>query len=347
MAYVPPARRENHQQPSSEAPSAALRDPTNDLDQTFGELKISGSSKNPSTALFADIHNYYWPSQSNDCNDNSSQASLPTVVNHSTLNGSAKHRDQLQYIMLFKDANPRWASDGIIFVKSRLDLLPGYEKAKDAISPGGTSKESSASNMTCNDSRIDGEETPGIAAIDSQGCDEKRKVSNTMGVNDEVDARKEESSEDQGKITDDIQMQQPALIHSKLHNSTAPCSSHQDNDRDNITNTKDDEEVSVAATHNSSSPDLSQYDTSAIAIYEQAEKRQDGLFRFAGYYKITNLQYLPPQSADLYRMLEQKFTTLDRFGRPKQRIRSAASWNASMSLMWAVIKMERHEKVNA
>lgn len=347
MANVPPARRENHQQSSSDASSAALRDPKKNLDKTLGDLKISGSSKSPSTALFADIHNYYWASQSNEGDDTSSPASLPTVMSRSTLNGSVTHRDKLQYIMLFKDANPRWVSDGIIFVKSSLDLLPGYEQAKDAGFPGTVSQESSVSKKTFSVPAIDEVETIEIATIDSQYCDEKQKVSDTMVVIDEVDAHKVEPAEDQGKTVEDTQKQQPELLHADLHNSTATSYNHQDNNRDNLAITKGDAEVSVTLAHNSCSPDLSQYDTGPIAIFEQAEKRQDGHFRFAGYYKITNLQYLPPQSADLYRMLEQKFTTLDRFGRPKQRIRSAASWNASMSLMWAVIKMERDEEANA
>ncbi|KEF63813.1 uncharacterized protein A1O9_01791 [Exophiala aquamarina CBS 119918] len=41
-----------------------------------------------------------------------------------TLHGSATNPGVLSYVLLFQDAHPCWAQDGIIFVKSNLDLLP-------------------------------------------------------------------------------------------------------------------------------------------------------------------------------------------------------------------------------
>lgn len=93
------------------------------------------------------------------------------------------------------------------------------------------------------------------------------------------------------------------------------------------------------------SPDLSVYDTDPIAVFEQPPKQHGhgSLFRFAGYYKIANLEYLAPHSRELLRLLEQKFTTTDRFGRPRQQQRSAESWAGSMSHRWAVIRMEKDQ----
>ena len=42
----------------------------------------------------------------------------------STLQDSADRPGQVAYLILFWDANPRWDTDGIIFTKSRLELLP-------------------------------------------------------------------------------------------------------------------------------------------------------------------------------------------------------------------------------
>ncbi|KAF2029219.1 hypothetical protein EK21DRAFT_113113 [Setomelanomma holmii] len=41
-----------------------------------------------------------------------------------TLHSSADQPDSLVWVLLFQGANPKWDSDGVIFVKSKLDLLP-------------------------------------------------------------------------------------------------------------------------------------------------------------------------------------------------------------------------------
>lgn len=344
MAYVPPARRRSPQPSSGDASSGALHDRTNQLEETFGDLKLTISSKNPA-ALFADIHKHYWAPQSDDGDDSSSAAAtLPIVLSHSTLNGSALHPENLQYVMLFKDANPRWASDGIIFVKSSLHLLPGYEQAKDAGSSDTTRAQEETSTQHC----VTGHEEQ-TTGMDSHVCDEKPKLSKAETVGDEVGPRKAESAKDEEETTKDVENYKHVDVGDDSKKQTAPLLSYQEDDPDNpvVTGPEGDGEVTSTATPASYSPDLSRYDTGPIAIFEQATKRQDGHFRFEGYYKITHLQYLPPQSPELYRMIEQKFSTMDRFGRWKQKIRSAASWNASMSLMWAVIKMEQDDEANA
>lgn len=348
MSYIPPARSGDPQQSSGDSPSGALHDRTNHLEKTLGDLKLTSSSNNP-IALFADIHKHYWAPQSNDGDDCSSPpATLPIVLSHSTLNGSALDPDKLQYVMLFKDANPRWASDGIIFVKSSLHLLPGYEQAKDdyALSVIFTGSMASEKSNAQQFASPEGENLDdGDNAMDCRGCSDKQNVSET--VKDKLHPRKVESAEDGEKTMKDLEKQKQSHVDTESNKSPTQLASHQVDSPKNTTNPEGDAEVTSTATHPSYSPDLSQNDTGPIAIFEQVTKRQDGHFRSAGYYQITNLQYLPPQSADLYRMLEQKFSTIDRFGRWKQNARSAASWNASMSFMWAVIKMERDEEANA
>ncbi|OJD40412.1 30s ribosomal protein s16 [Diplodia corticola] len=89
-------------------------------------------------------------------------------------------------------------------------------------------------------------------------------------------------------------------------------------------------------------PDLTDYLLEPIAIFEQAGSRNGG-FRFIGYHKIIRLQFLEPRSADLMRMLEQKFSVTNKFGRVSQQHRSPASWKASLEHRWAVMKLEKHE----
>lgn len=94
-------------------------------------------------------------------------------------------------------------------------------------------------------------------------------------------------------------------------------------------------------------PDLALFSIGPIAVFEQ-EGGYSGTFCFSGYHKLTRLQFLAPHSQELLRMLEQKFTKVDRFGRlikPQQRSRS--SWEASMSQRWAVMQLEKDVKVDS
>lgn len=95
------------------------------------------------------------------------------------------------------------------------------------------------------------------------------------------------------------------------------------------------------------SADLSLWDTRPIAVFEQESRQKTGPFRFAGYYKIASLEYLAPHSRELFQLLEQKFTTVDRFGRARQQQRSATSWKSSMHHRWAVISMRKDQDADA
>jgi hypothetical protein len=49
-----------------------------------------------------------------------------------TLNASAANPTGLAYVVLFHQQNPRWDSDGIVYAKSNLSLIPGYTENKPA-----------------------------------------------------------------------------------------------------------------------------------------------------------------------------------------------------------------------
>ncbi|KAJ4415743.1 hypothetical protein N0V82_007173 [Gnomoniopsis sp. IMI 355080] len=119
------------------------------------------------TTLFADdIHDYYWAPQSNE---------------------NALNSDRLKYVMLFKDANPRWASDGIIFVKSSLELLPESEQSKGIRTYGVISTQSDipkSSGGKCTATQKHG--TIGnIGALEEQDPDKKRAAIEKHGVDEE------------------------------------------------------------------------------------------------------------------------------------------------------------------
>ncbi|KAJ8105564.1 hypothetical protein ONZ43_g7380 [Nemania bipapillata] len=80
-----------------------------------------------------------------------------------------------------------------------------------------------------------------------------------------------------------------------------------------------------------------------IAIFE--EQRIPGLrtgglcarFAFKGWFTISRVNILAPHSAELVRMLQQKWERKDRFGKVVSRPRDASAWNASLAMEWAVI----------
>lgn len=56
-----------------------------------------------------------------------------STCERSTLNDSKTHPKELSYIILFPGANPRWKPDRIIFAKTNINILPGYDKFKTAL----------------------------------------------------------------------------------------------------------------------------------------------------------------------------------------------------------------------
>ena len=85
--------------------------------------------------------------------------------------------------------------------------------------------------------------------------------------------------------------------------------------------------------------------TQPVAIFSQFRSDQNGRsFTFDGWYKITLIDYLHPNSPELVRMLEQKWTKT-RGGRSVQEQRSSAGWQKSLALRWAMVKFVKDEAV--
>ena len=80
---------------------------------------------------------------------------------------------------------------------------------------------------------------------------------------------------------------------------------------------------------------------------EQSNRR----FTFTGFFQILNIEFLAPGSAALIRMLEQKWALTHNSARSDAysqrsgtRQRNPEKWAESLSLEWAVVKMEKVEK---
>ncbi|TRX98612.1 hypothetical protein FHL15_000686 [Xylaria flabelliformis] len=91
-----------------------------------------------------------------------------------------------------------------------------------------------------------------------------------------------------------------------------------------------------------------------IAIFE--EQRTPGLrtgdnniqFAFKGWFKISRINILAPHSAELVRMLQQKWGRKDRFGHIlPSKPRDASAWSASLAMEWAVVAFQLLEGEDA
>lgn len=107
--YVPPHLRGRNQPASSTVPVPGTAAGAQQRDTTGPG---SGVVNKQSHSL-QEIHQYYWP--------NSEGRNKATSI---SLHASAQNPKDLTYVLLFKDANPRWSEEGIIFVKSNLEVLP-------------------------------------------------------------------------------------------------------------------------------------------------------------------------------------------------------------------------------
>jgi hypothetical protein len=313
MAYVPPALRKRAQGPVSDGKLGTTTETAGSHENLPPDLAPPKSTARPTFPL-ADIHNHYWDPQS--------EGNGPSTSSSGTLNSSAQDPDKLKYIVLFHDANPRWQSHSIIFVKSKLHILPGGERFRDDLLPeaGGTRTEQSGkSEDEKEDGCHDGEPiTDEAGALTNEAPSEKlpgkgSQVSDELQVSEDQHSGKERQEYvEKGKSLEEIEKRRGG-------SSEPPYS-----------------------------PDLSLYDNSPIAVFEQPRGGgRGGPFSFAGYHKIASLEYLAPHSRELFQLLEQKFTLTDRRGRVRQKQRSEESWRGSLKHRWAVIQMERDHDADA
>jgi hypothetical protein len=201
--YVPPGRRATGEAREQRSSRVVADSPTDTYEPR--------QDTTPKSYLSSDICNYF-----------DDESSGPTYAVSSTLHASASSPDSLAFVMLFHGANPRWATDHILFVKSNLHLLR----------------------------------------------------------------------------TETVHVEETATPH-KLPES--------------------------------------------VAVFEQRSHTRPARFQFVGYYKVTHVDFLSPRTADLVRMLEQKWTKKDRHGNVSQIEREGEAWKRSLNQTWAVVKFEKDE----
>lgn len=372
MAYVPPALR-NKQDPAADVQSV----PATPDDATRERPKAALTK--PLGHRLVDIHNHYAASPATD-----RTAGDEGIAHHSTLNGSAAEPDRLKYVVLFAGANPRWASDGIIFVKSCIHLLPGGDTFKGETGTGGGG--ALEKRRVTQRERVQGEQTdrgePKVTAGEAAAAfiEEQGKEVDGMEAgqprSEEVKSGSREKDEPAGEIGPNVESTQRVESNLKVETDPEPSSSTNDDisttdsipaGAETTTEAKPPTEADASHTREEKphaepstpdgpradatnppptqapeqthTPDLSTYPVGPIAVFEQMGSRK-GRFRFVGHHRIARLQFLAPHSQAVLRMLEQKFSEVDRRGRVRQKRRSRASWEESMRHRWAVVKLE-------
>ncbi|KIW68370.1 hypothetical protein PV04_04323 [Phialophora macrospora] len=239
------------------------------------------SHQAPEEELYStgEIQHYFWPQD--DARSGAGNRKSKT------LHDSAATPGALAYVLLFKDANPRWETDGIIYTKSSLELLPAQSA-----------------------NRVDDPPTltPGIEVEDGESiATPPAQASNKTSGETET----------------------PELI-KEDHTLTATSAS------EGVPGTEAKERHPIAVFTQVRRPP---YEPDSTKIRT---------FRFTGYFKIANLQFLQPRSPELLRMLEQKWTfTNPRTGHVRHKQRDAKGWEESLKLKWAVVKFEKDNHANA
>lgn len=79
-----------------------------------------------------------------------------------------------------------------------------------------------------------------------------------------------------------------------------------------------------------------------VAVFRELFKKPSTrTIVFEGWYQIDKVSFIEPQSQELARMLAQKWTRKDRFGKEIKVQREGPKWQESMRHHWAVIKLTK------
>ena len=118
--YVPPHLRNKAGSSQEESKSAtADADSGQLLQRPLQDLKLSSADEEVGYSV-DEIAAHY------------SNGQFGVDFKASTLHSSNTKPYELVYILLFRNANPRWESDQIIFAKTNIDILPGYSAFKSS-----------------------------------------------------------------------------------------------------------------------------------------------------------------------------------------------------------------------
>lgn len=119
--YIPPHLRNKQ----ASAPDAGAPNP--------GQTNLAATRRRSAPTLgnegltLREIHAYFWKDED-----------TPDSTHNTTLHSSSENPNGLAWVLLFAGANPKWDSDGVIFVKSNLDVLPTIQSSAGVLQKSGS-----------------------------------------------------------------------------------------------------------------------------------------------------------------------------------------------------------------
>ncbi|KAI1472488.1 uncharacterized protein F4812DRAFT_409125 [Daldinia caldariorum] len=251
-------------------------------------------------------------------------------------------------MLLFHNANPRWPDDGIVFAKSRLNLLPEYNVKTEEYGEWPTVKQPETSqgsdaivdanpkeNMSQSAAKDD-EAGHVVTAIKSLSVTDEEKAETTT-PSESVQA--DETPAEETSLGSNIRMkysdvrnlpleEQERLVEKQKQKRWRPQELPQ------FTYAPVPPIDYAPSTH------------APIAAFEERHSLDYGnnrsMFIFVGWYRITHISVLAPYSEELVRMQQQKWERRDRYGNVLPgKARDAAAWKESLKTSWAVVKFEK------
>ncbi|KAK8000201.1 hypothetical protein PG990_012801 [Apiospora arundinis] len=256
-----------------------------------------------------DIAHHFWPDDEE----------VMTSGRSSTFHDSASQVDQLAYVTLFKNANPRWGSDQIVFAKSNLGLLPDYRTQT-------AGKEEYFPQPGKGSTIEDGQSRPSQVWDNVSGSEEGKECRDEPG-----------SAEAQAQLLSGLQETE-----SRKWEEATTSSEHHAPDDDGSTATgshpSSKSEGNERQLVGTPSMDYVPSPHTPIAVFEDLGHSE---FKFAGWFSVAHVSILAPHSHDLVRMLQQKWERRNRYGNVIPLQRDPSRWRASLDYQWAVVKFEK------
>ncbi|KAI1650897.1 uncharacterized protein F4817DRAFT_326118 [Daldinia loculata] len=269
--------------------------------------------------------------------------------NSSTFHGSKEHPDQLSYMLLFTNANPRWPGDRIVFAKSKLSLLPEYSSKKAEYGEWPIPKQSEESqDLHATTNKIPTEEASQSTTTQDNEAGHVAAAIESLSVTDEETTKATISSDasqtDETLVTETSSSSSSRMKFSDVRNLPPE-------EQERIVEKQKQQRLKLQQRQVPSFPTIPPIDYAPsahapVAVFEERRfydyGRGSQRFIFAGWYRIARINVLAPHSAELVRMQQQKWERRDRYGNViPSKSRDASAWNAALGIEWAVVKFEK------
>ncbi|KAF4551269.1 Hypothetical protein D9617_14g077260 [Elsinoe fawcettii] len=313
MAYMPPWRRHDTTTPEKKA-----------ADLPPGKKTFKSD---PSVLPASDIVIHYFP----DARQNALPGPDGVVsLQRSTLNGSAEKPTELVFVLLHHNANPHFDTEGLVYVKSRLDIL---------VKSRGAQHNSSNFRVTIDE------------YVRQEGLSAHTDKENDNKVKDDLESYDDHNNGETRTATDPADdpgtdQENKVMDDSKHARSDGPTSKNLTVGQFIASQPTDD--IQPTSSHDTTAEASQINDDHQVAVFDQTRhgrgNKDNDLFRFIGYYKVSSVNFCAPHSQQLKELLQRKWTWKDRQGNEVAKQRDVKQWQESFKHEWAELKLEKDEE---